>query len=69
VCLAIGDNLMESKSVGFIWGIDGNFYWAICSECEQERLRGNTRAHDLVPLCPSCFEEAWRLNGEPEQFP
>jgi hypothetical protein len=67
VCLAIGDNLKESKTVGFVWGIDGDFYWAICDECERVRLLGSERPHKLVPLCHDCFQDAWTLNGKPEK--
>jgi hypothetical protein len=68
VCLAIGDALKESKTAGFVWGIDNDFYWAFCDECEQERLRGKERPHRLVPLCHACLEEAWELNGKPEKL-
>jgi hypothetical protein len=58
---------MEQKIVGFVWGVDGDFYWAVCDLCEAERLRGHERPHELVPLCHACFEEAWELNGKPEK--
>ncbi len=67
VCLAIGDALIEHKAVGFVWGVDGDFYWAVCDLCEAERMKGHERPHELVPLCHACFEEAWKLNGRPEK--
>jgi hypothetical protein len=68
VRLAIGDGLKESKTVGFVWGIDDDFHWAFCDACEHDRLRGKERRHRLVPLCRACFEEAWELNGKPEKL-
>jgi hypothetical protein len=68
VCLAIGDALSEQRAVGFVWGVDDTFHWAFCDECQAERLKGIERPHKLVPLCHTCFEEAWELNGKPEKL-
>ena len=68
VCLAIGDALKDGKAVGFVWGIGAeDFRWAICTYCDTEVQKGLVRPHKVVPLCHSCFEEAWELNGKPER--
>jgi hypothetical protein len=68
VCLAIGDALKEGKAVGFVWGIgDQDFRWAMCTHCDGVVRRGLAVPHKMITLCPSCFEEAWELNGKPER--
>ena len=68
VCLAVGDALKEKRAVGFVWGAGRDGKWAICWECDREVEAGRKRPHRPVPLCRSCFIEAWELNGRPEAF-
>jgi hypothetical protein len=68
VCLAIGDALKEDRPVGFAWGVDDGFHWAVCNHCDEEIAKGLPRPHRLVPLCHACFLDAWHLNGTPERL-
>lgn len=66
VCRNLGGALADKLPVGFYWGVDDDFYWAVCDECKEQILRGQKRTYDLVPLCRDCFVEARLLNGNPE---
>jgi hypothetical protein len=67
VCLAIGDALKQDQPVGFVWGEDKGFHWAVCTHCDAEIAKGHERPHKWVPACHECFLEAWQLNGRPER--
>ena len=66
VCRNLGDAFIDRQPVGFYWGVDNDFCWAVCDECRKQIMDGVNRSHDLVPLCRQCFAEARLLNGNPE---
>ncbi len=67
VCLAVGDALIDGRTVGFHWGVEANgFHWAVCDECAGAQPDAEA-PHRWVPLCHECFWKAWDLNGKPEK--